>query len=169
MTAKFFSVEKFFPDLLSVAFRNYAAEHSHCRLVHGHDLSVRLKFAATTLDARNWVVDYGGLKEIKGYLEDTFDHKYIASMSDPNLSDLQKLEAAGILELQIVEAFSVEKLAEAIGEQIITFFEIHPDKHIRENVRLWEVTIYEGQKNSSTAHFDIGEIFAPRIVHAGGK
>lgn len=42
---------------------------SHCRLVHGYSLSFRFEFEANTLDDKNWVVDFGGLKELRAILE----------------------------------------------------------------------------------------------------
>lgn len=52
----------------SVAFRQWRAE-SHCRLLHGYALAFKFTFEAEELDVRNWVVDFGALKSLKGILE----------------------------------------------------------------------------------------------------
>ena len=60
----------------SCAFRQHKAQ-SHCKFLHGYALSFKFIFEADELDARNWVVDFGSLKSLKGWLENTFDHKTI--------------------------------------------------------------------------------------------
>ena len=46
----------------SCAFRQWKAD-SHCNLIHGYALQFELTFGSDKLDNRNWVVDFGGLKE----------------------------------------------------------------------------------------------------------
>ena len=65
---------------LSCCFRQWRAE-SHCRLLHGYALSIRLVFEAEELDVRNWVVDFGSLKSLKQMFVDTFDHKLLVPLS----------------------------------------------------------------------------------------
>jgi 6-pyruvoyltetrahydropterin/6-carboxytetrahydropterin synthase len=67
---------------LSCCFRQWRAE-SHCRFLHGYALEVKLTFVAKELDVRNWVVDFGSLKPLKGWLEDMFDHKLLIAEDDP--------------------------------------------------------------------------------------
>ena len=62
---------------LSCAFRQWKAE-SHCKYLHGYSLSITFRFMANELDYRNWVVDFGGLKDLKATLEDYFDHKTLS-------------------------------------------------------------------------------------------
>lgn len=99
----------------SVAFRQWRAE-SHCRLLHGYSLAFRFEFAADTLDPRNWVVDFGGLKALKGMLENTFDHKTIISADDPELAWFQEGAKRGVLDLVVLESVGCEKFAEFIFE-----------------------------------------------------
>lgn len=75
---------------LTCAFRQWRA-HSHCRFIHGYALAVKLVFGAHELDACGWVVDFGGLKPLRGMLEDTFDHKLLVAEDDPWLISLQAL------------------------------------------------------------------------------
>lgn len=67
---------------LSACFRQWRAT-SHCRLLHGYPLAFTLTFGASELDERNWVIDFGGLKDVKAFLVDTFDHKLVIAADDP--------------------------------------------------------------------------------------
>ena len=59
---------------LSACFRQPKA-HSHCRFLHGYSLQFKFTFGCSELDNKNWAVDFGGLKPLKAWLEDMFDHK----------------------------------------------------------------------------------------------
>lgn len=114
MIRPYFSTKTFGHELgLSCAFRQWRAE-SHCRFLHGYAIAVKLVFGAATLDVRNWVVDFGSLKTLKGMLEDTFDHKTLIAEDDPLLEQFKLLHAAGGCDLVIVPACGCEKFAEMI-------------------------------------------------------
>lgn len=76
---------------LSCCFRQWRAAHSHCRFLHGYALQVTITFGTNRLDGCNWVVDFGGLKPVKKWLEDTFDHKTLVAKDDPMLHKIQSL------------------------------------------------------------------------------
>lgn len=67
---------------LSACFRQWRAQ-SHCRFLHGYPLSFKLTFEAKELDENNWVLDFGGLKEVKAWLVETFDHRLLIAEDDP--------------------------------------------------------------------------------------
>lgn len=98
---------------LSCAFRQWKAE-SHCRLLHGYALAVKFVFEAGELDVRNWVVDFGSLKSLKGMLEDTFDHTTIIAEDDPLLRKFIDLHNAGACNLVVLPGAGCEKFAEYI-------------------------------------------------------
>jgi 6-pyruvoyltetrahydropterin/6-carboxytetrahydropterin synthase len=98
---------------LSAAFRQWRAE-SHCRLVHGYALEIRVEFGAVKLDIRNWVVDFGSLKSFKGMLENTFDHKLLVAEDDPHLSYFQAGEKMGLMHVVVVPATGCEAFAKLI-------------------------------------------------------
>lgn len=100
---------------LSCAFRQWKAE-SHCRHIHGYALAVKFVFEAEELDVRNWVVDFGSLKSLKGMLEDTFDHTLLVAEDDPFLERFKSLGEADIAKIVIVPACGCEKFAEMIYE-----------------------------------------------------
>jgi 6-pyruvoyltetrahydropterin/6-carboxytetrahydropterin synthase len=82
--------------------------------MHGYAISVRLEFEATKLDGRNWVVDFGGLKDFKSQLVDTFDHKTVVAEDDPCLDWFHKGHEQGMLDLVIVPAVGCERFAELV-------------------------------------------------------
>ena len=54
---------------LSCCFRQWRSTHSHCSLLHGYSIGIKLMFESETLDDRNWVMDFGGLKAFKEWAE----------------------------------------------------------------------------------------------------
>lgn len=102
---------------LSATFRQWRAK-SHCRLLHGYSLSFRFEFEANTLDDKNWVVDFGGLKELRAILEDTFDHKTVVAADDPELEWFREAARRGLADIVVLPAVGCEKFAE-IGRQAV--------------------------------------------------
>jgi 6-pyruvoyltetrahydropterin/6-carboxytetrahydropterin synthase len=97
---------------LSAIFRQHAATHSHCSLLHGYALSFSFKFGCDRLDNKNWVVDFGGLKDLKAWLKNNFDHKHAVDKNDPALQDFLKLEEKGLTEVVVMNGVGCEKFAE---------------------------------------------------------
>lgn len=110
------STKRFGHDVgLSCAFRQWRAE-SHCRFIHGYALSFKFVFEAEELDARNWVVDFGGLKGLKQILEDNFDHKLIIAYDDPERDVFELLHQRGVADVIFFPAGGCEKFAEYVYE-----------------------------------------------------
>lgn len=107
------STKTFGHDLgFSCCFRQHSATHSHCSLLHGYALSFKFVFEAETLDGRNWVQDFGGLKNLKLALSDMFDHTLVVAANDPNRADLVQLAHLGIAKVIIIDAVGCEAFAE---------------------------------------------------------
>ena len=68
---------------LSAVFRQPNADHSHCHFLHGYSLAFTFTFGCDKLDNKNWAVDFGGLKPLKAWLTDSFDHKLCLDVNDP--------------------------------------------------------------------------------------
>ena len=47
-------------DGFSTVFRQWKAEGTHCRFLHGYGISFKVTFEGE-LDNRNWVWDFGGM------------------------------------------------------------------------------------------------------------
>lgn len=102
---------------LSCCFRQWKATHSHCSFLHGYAVSVRLEFTAERLDDKNWVVDFGGLKQLKKTLQDTFDHKTLVAIDDPSIDWFRQAETLGLLDMKLVSHTGCEAFAELVWEQ----------------------------------------------------
>ena len=97
---------------LSAVFRQPNADHSHCHLLHGYSLAFKFTFGCDKLDNKNWAVDFGGLKPLKAWLEDNFDHKLALDKDDPHLEKFKELEALDLAEIRIFDGVGAEKFAE---------------------------------------------------------
>lgn len=110
---KYFSTKTYGHERgLSCVFRQPNATHSHCSLLHGYSLAFSFKFGAEGLDNKNWVVDFGGLQDLKQWLEDNFDHTLVVSRDDPAIDALKELEAKGLAKVVVLSGVGCEKFAE---------------------------------------------------------
>jgi 6-pyruvoyltetrahydropterin/6-carboxytetrahydropterin synthase len=68
---------------------NYAGK---CRHLHGHNGRVRITFAASSLDDRGMVLDFGEIKRVvNGWIDAALDHRMILNRDDPAVIVLEKL------------------------------------------------------------------------------
>lgn len=102
---------KTYRHLGPVAYRQWRAD-SHCNMIHGYALSFHFEFEADDLDARNWVVDFGGLKPLKGLLEDWFDHTLLVAQDDPQREKLLELGKLGLAKITEVEKTGCEGISD---------------------------------------------------------
>ena len=116
--AKFIST-KTYKQIGPVAYRQWRAD-SHCNLIHGYALSFHFEFESDTLDARNWVVDFGSLKPLKGLLEEWFDHTLLVAEDDPKKNELLRLGKLGLAKITMVERTGCEGIADWLYEYINT-------------------------------------------------
>jgi 6-pyruvoyltetrahydropterin/6-carboxytetrahydropterin synthase len=129
---------------LSCAFRQWRAKHSHCKYLHGYALSVRLNFKGI-LNDRNWVYDFGDLKFVKDFLENTFDHKTVVAEDDPEIESFQELQKKGLIQLVVIPHVGCEKFAEYICKKIAPQIEVNSN----ERVKLMSVEVREHSGNSA--------------------
>lgn len=145
---------------LSAAFRQWRAQ-SHCRFIHGYALSVRFEFETDELDERNWVVDFGSLKGLKGWLESTFDHKLLVAEDDPQRAWFEEAERRGLAQVVFVPATGCERFAELILESTEIWLE---DNGYAPRVRVRSVEVKEHGANSAIAErSDVPAIDAPAL------
>ena len=129
----------------SCAFRQWRAD-SHCNLIHGYALQFEFTFGGESLDERNWIVDFGGLKPLKQWLADTFDHTYLAAEDDPEMETVLMLADKKLIDVRQVTATGCERFAEMAfdkAEEIVNELT---------NGRCWvqSVTVREHGHNSAT-------------------
>jgi 6-pyruvoyltetrahydropterin/6-carboxytetrahydropterin synthase len=132
---------------LSCTFRQWQAHHSHCRFLHGYALAFRFSFATATLDGRGWCVDFGGLKPLRAWLHETFDHTMLVAEDDPALAELKALEAAGVLRLRVLSTVGCEAFAALAHAWAAGFVE-------RESQgRVWLESVEVSEHDGNTAAF----------------
>lgn len=139
---------------ISTAFRQPGAD-SHCRFVHGYGLKFKATFAAYDLDPNNWVMDFGGLKPIKAWLEQTFDHKLVLSRHDPLLPEFVALERKGGCEITVMSEVGCEAFARYTGLHVQQWLNEQHDLYVMHkratDVRCWlqSMEVMEHENNSA--------------------
>lgn len=145
MTMTFLSTKTYGHETgLSCCYRQWRAD-SHCNLLHGYALSVRLVWSGR-LDYRNWVVDFGGLSEIKKWLKTMFDHTVLIAEDDPALPYFEDLAINNLIELRIVKAVGTEMFAKMIAEMTVDWMKT---TGANKRVKLVEVEVREHGANSA--------------------
>ena len=140
-------------DGFSCCFRQWKAESTHCRFMHGYGVSFRVTFEGD-LDERNWVWDFGGMKRAKtlidgmqpkAWMDYMFDHTVIVAKDDPKLSGFQNMEIMNVIQLRTVEATGAEKFAEFIFHKLNRFVLTET----QDRVRVAQVEFMEHGKNTA--------------------
>ena len=158
--AKYLSTKTYGNDRgLSCCFRQWRSTHSHCSLLHGYSIGIKLIFESDVLDERNWVMDFGGLDRFKKWAEYMFDHTLLVAEDDPQLEFFKQMldikggyNNLGIVDLRIVPAVGCEKFAELAYEKMAAILEelkSTPGAVINKNVRLRSVEVFEHAANSA--------------------
>lgn len=98
-------------ELGSCAFRQWRATDTHCCKVHGYQLKAKFWFEGE-LDDRNWVVNFGGLKDLKAVLQKQFDHTLCVAQDDPLLHVFKQLHDLGGCDLRVMPGVGIELTAE---------------------------------------------------------
>lgn len=132
-------------------FSNFPCTHrqwkadSHCKYVHGYSREFYFEFACRERTKEEWIVDFGGLKKVKAWLDEMFDHTFLASQDDPFLETFKDLEKKGVIQLRVLPNIGMEGTAEYVFEKV--------DLMIQEmtNKRAWltKVEVRENEKNSA--------------------
>lgn len=125
---------------LSACFRQWRA-NSHCSFLHGYALQVAFTFGAQTLDDKHWVMDFGGLKGLRGWLHDTFDHKTLVAEDDPEIGTLLDLHERRVIDIVVLPAVGCEKFAEYIFNEA--------SQHLPARVWIESVEVREHGGNSA--------------------
>lgn len=126
-------------------------DKGHCAYLHGYDRSVRMIFACRELDGRGWVVDFGGLKRVKMWLEHWFDHTTLIAEDDPELEVFKDLHERRVLDLRILPGVGMEVSS--------AFIHAHVNPVIQKLTgnRCWveSVECIENDKNSAIFQADV--------------
>ncbi|MCX7383012.1 MAG: 6-carboxytetrahydropterin synthase [Alphaproteobacteria bacterium] len=106
---------------LSCCFRQWRAVHSHCRLLHGYALAFHFVFATRELDQHHWCLDFGGLKPVRQWLHEMFDHTVLVTEDDPDLAAFRDLAARDLVDLRVLKAVGCEAMARLAFEYVGAF------------------------------------------------
>jgi 6-pyruvoyltetrahydropterin/6-carboxytetrahydropterin synthase len=145
-------------DGYSCIFRQWKAEGTHCRFLHGYGISFRVWFEGE-LDERNWVWDFGGMKRAKGHIDGMnpkewmdwmFDHTVIISVNDPYLDKFKQMDTDDIIQLRIIPATGAEQFAKYIYSKLNTFVQ----EETNGRVKVVKVEFMENNKNTAIFYED---------------
>jgi 6-pyruvoyltetrahydropterin/6-carboxytetrahydropterin synthase len=149
--SKFQSTKLF--DGFSCVFRQWKAEGTHCRFLHGYGVSFRVWFEGE-LDERNWVWDFGGMKRAKGTIDNKnpkewmdymFDHTTVIAEDDPGIGGFKTMDQLGVIQLRILPAVGAEQFAKYIFEKLNTFVQ----EETSGRVKVVRVEFMENNKNTA--------------------
>jgi 6-pyruvoyltetrahydropterin/6-carboxytetrahydropterin synthase len=148
---KFQSTKVF--DGFSCVFRQWKAEGTHCRFLHGYGVSFKVWFEGE-LDEKNWVWDFGGMKRANGtidgmnpkaWMDYMFDHTTLIAEDDPYLEGWKAMDHHGLIQLRVIPHVGAEKFAEFVFNKINDFVKAETDNR----VRVTKVEFMEHNKNSA--------------------
>jgi 6-pyruvoyltetrahydropterin/6-carboxytetrahydropterin synthase len=148
---KFQSTKLF--DGFSTVFRQWRAEGTHCKFLHGYGVSFRVWFEGD-LDERNWVWDFGGMKRAKNtidgknpkeWMDYMFDHTTVVAEDDPGLGGFKTMDELGIIQLRIIPAVGAEQFAKYVFEKLDEFVR----QETEGRVKVAKVEFMEHAKNTA--------------------
>lgn len=140
-------------DGYSTVFRQWRAEETHCKFLHGYGVSFKIWFEGE-LDEYNWVWDFGGMKRAKGtidgmnpkvWMDYMFDHTTIIAEDDPYLETFKKMNDEGIIQLRIIPAVGAEQFSNYLWVKLNKFVQEETDGR----VRVVQVEFREHEKNTA--------------------
>lgn len=138
---------------LSCCFRQWRAT-SHCNLLHGYALSFRFVFSAEVLDECNWVMDFGGLKELEETIKALFDHKTVIAEDDPYLDELTALAGLSLADVVVVPVVGCEAFAQ-IAYSLANEFLVR--NKLDQRVKIHEVEVKEHGANGAIYNGECSE------------
>ena len=140
-------------DGFSTVFRQWKAEDTHCKFLHGYGISFKVYFEGE-LDHRNWVWDFGGMKRAKTkidgkspkkWMDHMFDHTVIIADDDPYKEAFVLLNKENVIQLRIIQATGAESFAQYIYNKLNDFVK----EETAGRVRVTKVKFMEHGKNAA--------------------
>lgn len=152
-------------DGFSTCFRQWKAEDTHCKYLHGYSISFKVIFEGS-LDYRNWVADFGFMKrsktrmdynDVRGFVyslsslqpeawfKNIFDHTVVLAQDDPLLDQFQALQDSRAIVLRVLPLVGCEMFAKFVYDELNKFLY----KETEDRVRVVSVECFEHAKNSA--------------------
>ena len=141
-------------DGFSTVFRQWKAETTHCKYLHGYGISFKVTFQGD-LDHRNWVWDFGGMKRAetlidgmqpKAWMDYMFDHTFIVAEDDPFKDSFLAMNNAGVAQVRVIPATGAEQFAKYIYDKLDTFVKTETEGR----VTVKSVEFMEHNKNAAS-------------------
>lgn len=118
---------------------------SHCKYVHGYSREFYFEFECNELTPEGWVVDFGGLKDIKLWLEEMFDHTFLVAQDDPELDVFRELDKKGVIQLRVLPNPGMEGTCEFVYQHASSILK----KLYGDRAWITFVEVKENDKNSA--------------------
>ena len=140
-------------DGFSTVFRQWKAETTHCKYLHGYGISFKVTFQGD-LDHRNWVWDFGGMKRAetlidgmqpKAWMDYMFDHTFIVAEDDPFKDSFLAMNNAGVAQVRVIPATGAEQFAKYIYDKLNMFVKAETE----DRVTVRSVEFMEHGKNAA--------------------
>ena len=140
-------------DGFSTCFRQWRADGTHCKYLHGYDISIKVVYEGE-LDDRNWVVDFGRAKRspvlidgmtLKDWMDYMFDHTTVIAVDDPALHEFEKLNESGVIQLRVLPNVGAEQFAKYIYDKMSEWVKEDTNKRCK----IVSVEVREHEKNSA--------------------
>ena len=122
----------------------------HCALIHGHNWTITITFAAAELDANGFVVDFGRLKFLERWIDEHLDHACVFNEDDPLRGTLTAVGGRGVWKPYVVKSCSCEGMARHLCE----VFDPMVRAETGGRVRVVRVEVEEDAKNAATYAVD---------------
>ena len=121
-----------------------------CRFVHGYDRSVHIVFQCKELDDKHWVMDFGGLRDFKAWLDDLFDHTLLINEDDPEMEFFKEMEKRELCKLRVLPNIGMEGSAKYIFDYLENWLK----EKTGDRVTCYSVECRENDKNSAIYYKD---------------
>lgn len=118
-----------------------------CCALHGYALGFYIEFECETLDARNWVCDFGSLRSFKEFLKQHFDHVMLVATDDPEFETFKMLHDKGLAKMVEVEATGCEALSKFLHGYLNEIW--LPENYPNSGIRCRKVEVRETPSNSA--------------------
>ena len=149
----YFSTKRFGP--ISTGHRQWRDE-GHCAWLHGYGRTVKVIFAGSHLDEKMWMVDFGGLRDLKKWLEGEWDHRMLIASNDPELATLMDLDAKGIISINVMDVNQgYGPGIEASCKYVFDKFDAEVRKMTEGRCWVHSVEIHEHENNSAIYQRDV--------------
>lgn len=97
-------------------------------------------------------MEFGGLKNVKAWLDDIFDHTCLINADDPELELFKQMDERGLIQLRVLPNVSMEATAKFVAEHVQDML----NEQEGGRVSVYAVECRENDKNSAW-YFPKGE------------